>query len=104
MIKLERIVCPTDLSEDSERTIRYAVALTRASGAKLFVWYRAKTSPIRMGLATIQKPSRQGLTFTAVLIMHADELEWLDSSTGEISLRNVLGAYDFSLFSQLALQ
>lgn len=43
MIKLQRIVCPTDLSEDSERTIRYAVALTRASGAKLFVCYRPKT-------------------------------------------------------------
>jgi nucleotide-binding universal stress UspA family protein len=40
MIKLERIVCPTDLSADSERTIRYAVAITRASGAKLFVCYR----------------------------------------------------------------
>ena len=43
MIKLDRIVCPTDLSDDSERTIRYAVAITRASGAKLFVCYRPKT-------------------------------------------------------------
>lgn len=43
MIKLECIVCPTNLSEDSERTIRYAVAITRASGAKLFVCYRPKT-------------------------------------------------------------
>lgn len=38
-----------------------------------------------------------------VLVMHADELEWLDSTTGEISLRNVLVAYDFSPHSQLAL-
>jgi nucleotide-binding universal stress UspA family protein len=36
--------------------------------------------------------------------MHADELEWLDNVTGEISLRNVLIAYDFSTYSQLALQ
>jgi nucleotide-binding universal stress UspA family protein len=36
--------------------------------------------------------------------MHADELEWLDSTTGEISLRNVLVDYDFSPHSQLALQ
>jgi hypothetical protein len=42
MIRLERIPCPTDLSEDSERTLRYAVALARVSGAKLFVsqWAR----------------------------------------------------------------
>jgi nucleotide-binding universal stress UspA family protein len=36
--------------------------------------------------------------------MHADEREWLDSTTGEISLRNVLVAYDFSPHSQLALE
>ena len=170
MIKLERILCPTDLSEDSERTIRYAVALTRASGAKLFVCYRPKTpADQEWALATIQKLVTAGLTFPSgvsrdpstidwesvlldgsdlgtiitseaksrradlifmrsrrrpfaaallgstaeavsrqapcpVLVMHADELEWLDSTTGEISLRNVLVAYDFSLYSQLALQ
>lgn len=55
MIKLERIVCPTNLSEDSERTIRYAVAITRASGAKLFVCYRPKTpADQEWALATIQ--------------------------------------------------
>jgi nucleotide-binding universal stress UspA family protein len=36
--------------------------------------------------------------------MHADEREWLDNATGEISLRHVLVAYDFSPYSQLALQ
>lgn len=30
--------------------------------------------------------------------------EWIDSTTGEIFLRNVLVAHDFSLYSQLALQ
>ena len=170
MIKLERIVCPTDLSKDSERTIRYAVALTRASGAKLFVCYRPDTpADQEWALATIQKLITAGLTFPSgvshdpstiswesvlldgsdlgkiitreaearradlifmrsrrrpfaaallgstaeavsrfapcpVLVMHADELEWLDSTTGEISLGNVLVAYDFSPHSQLALQ
>lgn len=56
MIKLQRIVCPTDLSDDSERTIRYGVALTRAPGAKLFVCYRPKTpADQEWALATIQK-------------------------------------------------
>lgn len=167
MIKLDCIVCPTDLSEDSERTIRYAVAMTRASGAKLFVCYRPKTSADKeRALATIQKliqagcklPSgvtstldwesvlldgsdlgalitreaesrRADLIFmrsrrrpyaaallgsTAeavarlapcpVLVMHADELEWLDSESGEVALHNILVAHDFSAYSQLALQ
>jgi hypothetical protein len=64
MIKLQRIVCPTDLSEDSERTIRYAVALTRASGAKLFLCYRPKTpADQEWALATIQKLITAGLSF-----------------------------------------
>jgi nucleotide-binding universal stress UspA family protein len=170
MIKLERIVCPTDLSGDSERTIRYAVAITRASGAKLFVCYRPKSPADREeALATMQRLVTAGLTLPSgvshdpstiewesvmldgadlgtiitreaetrradlifmrsrrrplaaallgstaeavsrhspcpVLVMHADELEWLDNHTGEISLRNVLVAYDFSPYSQLALQ
>lgn len=170
MIKLERIVCPTDLSEDSPRTIRYAVALSRAAGAKLFVCYRPKTPADReWALATIKELVTAGLEYPSgagndpstiewesvmldgsdlgslitsaaasrradlilmrsrrrpvaaallgstaeavsrqapcpVLVMHADELEWLDSETGEISLRNVLVAYDFSSYSQLAFQ
>lgn len=169
MIKLERIVCPTDLSDDSERTIRYAVALTRASGAKLFVCYRPRTSADRdSSLATIERLITSGLTFPSgvtydpssiewesvlldgsdlgaiitreaetrradlifmrsrrrpfaaallgstaeavsrmapcpVLVMHADEREWLDNETGEISLRNVLVSYDFSPYAKLAL-
>jgi len=167
MMKLDRIVCPTDLSEDSERTIRYAVAITRASGAKLFVCYRPKTSAENdWALSAIQKLITAGCTFPSgvtstvdwesvlldgsdlgtiitreaesrradlifmrsrrrpyaaallgstaeavarlapcpVLVMHADELEWLDGATGEVSLHNVLIAYDFSPYSQLALE
>jgi nucleotide-binding universal stress UspA family protein len=169
MIKLERIVCPTDLSEDSERTIRYAVAITRASGAKLLICYRPQTpADEEWALATIQELVTAGMMFPSgvthdaspidwesvlldgsdlgtiitreaesrhadlifmrsrrrpyaaallgstaeavariapcpVLVMHADELEWLDSATGDISLRNILVAYDFSPHSQLAL-
>lgn len=170
MIKLERIVCPIDLSADSERTIRYAVALGRASGARLFICYRPK-SPAdgEEALATIKTLVKAGLTLPSgvsddpatlewepvllegadlgetitreaesrradlifmrsrrrpfaaallgstaeavsrlapcpVLIMHADEREWLDNATGEIVLRNVMVAYDFSAHSQLALQ
>ena len=39
MLSIERILCPTDLSLDSERSLRYAAALARAYDAKLFVCY-----------------------------------------------------------------
>jgi nucleotide-binding universal stress UspA family protein len=170
MIKLERILCATDLSADSERTIRYAVAIARSSDAKLFVCYRPKsTADQKEALGAIKRLITSALTFASgvshdpstviwegillegadlgqiitreaqairadlvlmrsrrrpfaaallgstaeavarlapcpVLIMHADEREWLDQATGEIVLRNVLVAYDFSPHSQLALQ
>lgn len=170
MIKLERILCPTDLSDDSERTLRYSVALARAAGARLFVCHRPKTPAERENaLASIKVLIAAGLAFPSVaaddssglewesvllegsdlgavitreaelrradlifmrsrrrplaaallgstaeavsrlapcpvLVMHADEREWLDNATGEISLRHVLVAYDFSPHSQLALQ
>ena len=57
--------------------------------------------------AALLGSTAEGVTRLApcpVLVMHADELEWLDSATGEISLRNILIGYDFSPYSQLALQ
>lgn len=170
MIKLERILCPTDLSEDSERTLRYAVALARASGAKLFVCYRISSAaeqeealhkieklvaagqalpddgrgdssslewesvlldgsdlgtlitreaelrdadmifmrsrrrPFAAALLGSTAEAVSRLAPCPVLVMHADELEWLDSATGAISLRRILVAYDFSSYSQLALE
>ena len=37
MIKIERILCPTDLTPESEEALRYAVALARAYEAKLLL-------------------------------------------------------------------
>ena len=37
MIKIERILCPTDLSTESDEALRYGVALARAYEAKLFL-------------------------------------------------------------------
>jgi nucleotide-binding universal stress UspA family protein len=93
MIKLQRIVCPTDLSEDSERTIRYAVALTRASGAKLFVCYRPKTpADQKWALATIEKLITAGLTFPSGVSHDPSPIEWEsvlldDSDLGTIITR-----------------
>lgn len=37
MIKVNRILCPTDLSRESDEALRYAVALARSYDAKLFL-------------------------------------------------------------------
>lgn len=169
MIKTERILCPTDLSEDSERTLRYAVALARSFGAKLFVCHRPaspadggralhmieslveagrayarggahESSPLEweavllegedLGAAITREAGSRGahllfmrsrrrplaaallgstaeavsrLAACPVLVMHADEREWLDDSNGAIALKRILVAYDFSPHAELAL-
>jgi len=39
MTKLERILCPTDLTTESDEALRYAIALARAYKAKLMLLY-----------------------------------------------------------------
>jgi hypothetical protein len=39
MITIERILCPTNLSSEPDEALRYAVALTSAYNAKLFLLY-----------------------------------------------------------------
>src|SRR5678816_1222049 len=36
-MKIETILCPTDLSPDSDEALRYAIALSRAYGAELIL-------------------------------------------------------------------
>jgi nucleotide-binding universal stress UspA family protein len=42
IIRIERILCPTDLSPESDEALRYAIALARAFNAKLFVCHCAQ--------------------------------------------------------------
>ena len=77
MIKLERILCPTDLSEDSERTLRYAVALARASGAKLFVCHRARSEAEQEeALHKMQTLIAAGQAFPTGVTEEVSTLEW----------------------------
>jgi len=39
MINIQRVLCPTDLTSESDEALRYAVALASAYGAKLFLLY-----------------------------------------------------------------
>jgi nucleotide-binding universal stress UspA family protein len=80
MIKIRRILCPTDLSTESDEALRYAVALARAYEAKLFLLHYSQANPAAgqdtekvtaqlfseslvpyLGLATINKLDWHGL-------------------------------------------
>jgi len=47
MIAIQRILCPTDLTTESDEALRYAVALSSAYNAKLFVLYCKETETNR---------------------------------------------------------
>jgi nucleotide-binding universal stress UspA family protein len=173
MTKIERILCPTNLSSKSDEALRYAVALAFACEAKLFLLhcissgsngYKSERQTLNdqvtrsfresldshLGLADLSELNWEGLVAenirdvgkaiaqeaekhnidlivmrsrrrphaavllgsTAeavsriapcpVLVTHQREREWV-GSTGEIDLRRILVAYDFSSDSELAL-
>lgn len=167
-MKIECILCPTDLSPDSDEALRYAIALARAYNAELILLHCDQTDegPMRNhdeaaqairtaldahsgvnGVAGLdwkslvvtgddvgetiareaamyradlivmrsrRRPHRAALLGSTaesvsrtapcpVLVMHTDEREWVTGLDTKIELRRVLVAYDFSDYSELAL-
>jgi nucleotide-binding universal stress UspA family protein len=165
---IKRILCPTDLSSESDEALRYALALTRAYDAKLFIFHckpigsspevmngkarklleqsliphlgpiepnqvewqgvvacdedpgnaiveqasenkidlivmRSRRRPHRAALLGSTAESVSRTAPCPVLVTHAGEREWVGASTREIDLKRVLVAYDFSDYSELAL-
>src|SRR6266516_4819481 len=170
LMKIECILCPTDLSADSDEALRYAIALSRAYNAKLILLHcdsaddgltipdaHAKTAEaIRLALqkhsgsadlvgldwkslvvncddtgeaiareaakygvdlivmrsrrrphrAALLGSTAESVSRTApcpVLVMHSDERDWVTGLDTRIELKRVLVAYDFSDYSELAL-
>ncbi len=167
-MKIESILCPTDLSPDSDEAMRYAVALSRAYKAELVLLHcntgdaptikardeaaqtvrealvrysgdsdlngldwkslvvtcddvgeaiareaaiyrvdlivmRSRRRPHRAALlgSTAETVSRNAPC--PVLVMHSDERDWVTGSDAKIELKRVLVAYDFSDYSELAI-
>ncbi len=71
MIHLERILCPTDLSTESDEALRYAVALTRAYEANLVLLYCKLPSSV----AEWVNSSRAQQLFEQSLFTHLDANE-----------------------------
>ncbi len=165
---IKRILCPTDLSSESDEALRYALALARAYEARLIVFHctpdtsgaelvngevkalleqslipylgsadltrvdweglvgqdedpgkaiseaaavhkvdlivmRSRRRPHRAALLGSTAESVSRTAPCAVMVTHADEREWVGATTREIDLKRVLVAYDFSDYSELAL-
>jgi nucleotide-binding universal stress UspA family protein len=169
-MKIECILCPTDLSPDSDEALRYAIGLARAYSAELILLHcdrtvygpatpeshdnaaqtirealekhsgsadlagldwrslivngddagaaiareaaqygvdlivmRSRRRPHRAALlgSTAESVSRKAPC--PVLVMHTDERDWVLGSDTKIELKRILVAYDFSDYSELAL-
>jgi nucleotide-binding universal stress UspA family protein len=81
MIKVSRILCPTDLSSESDEALRYAVALTRAYGARLFLLHCSQEEALPAENGGPKFESHMNRLFTASLAPHLglatmNELDW----------------------------
>lgn len=169
MLKIDRILCPTDLTPEADEALRYALALAQAYQAKLFLLYCRKPASVvewasganaerlfeqmlfthldadelkaldwepviaefdDVGRTIIAEAAKRNadlivmrsrrrphaaalLGSTAetvsrgahcpVMVVHQDERDWVGLSAGDIDLKRVLVASDFSAESQLAL-
>lgn len=76
MIKLERILCPTDLTTESDEALRYAIALACAYKAKLMLLYCRRPGSI----VEWSTGSRAARLFETALFtyMDANKLRTLD--------------------------
>jgi nucleotide-binding universal stress UspA family protein len=169
MIGFKHILCPTDLTPESDAALRYAVALASAYEAKLTVCHCAEAPSLvditarrkfrerleacvrqwtgvchcppadyegiviegnpgeaivktageryvdlivmrsrrRPVAAALLGSTTETVCRTApcpVLVTHPNEQEWVGMTSGEIDLRKILVAQDFSIESELALQ
>ena len=168
-MKIERILCPTNLSPESDDALSYAIALARAYEAELVLLhcqgpvdaakvedYDASSKAIEAALlehagpggtadlhwkslvaccddagsaisseaarhsvdlivmrsrrrphrAALLGSTAESVSRTApcpVLVMHADERDWVISGSSKIDLKRILVAYDFSDYAELAL-
>jgi nucleotide-binding universal stress UspA family protein len=168
-MKIESILCPTDLSPDSDEALRYAVALARAYDAELLLLHcdtgdvptnhnahdlaaqtlraalvkysgeadlngldwkslvvtcddigeaivreaaiyrvdlivmRSRRRPHRAALLGSTAESVSRTAPCPVMVMHSDERNWVSGSESRIELKRVLVAYDFSDYSEVAL-
>ena len=78
MITIQRILCPTDLSSESDEALRYAVGLASAYKAKLFLLYcrECKSNGNGMGVDTEILPIFAGSLAPHLGLNSFSDLDW----------------------------
>ena len=81
MIKVERILCPTDLSTESDEALHYAVALARVYEAKLFLLHCGDVDSFAEKEGGEQRQTKLTRLFMESLVPHLgmstiNELNW----------------------------
>ena len=81
MIKVERILCPTDLSTESDEALRYAVALARIYEAKLFLLHCSEQDSFTEEKDEQKLKTQMNRLFLESLVPHLglatmNELDW----------------------------
>ena len=76
MIKIERILCPTDLSTEADEALRYALALAKAYRAKLILVYCKEAGSVPDSACACPAPDLFKLSLFTRL--DANELKTLD--------------------------
>ena len=81
MMKIDRILCPTDLSTESDEALRYAVALSRTYDAKLIMLHCNQEEPLAEETEDVKLNSQIARLFAASLAPHfgmatMKELDW----------------------------
>lgn len=91
-MKIKRILCPTDLSANSDQAMKYAVALARAYESKLLICYRAAASEMASPTAVDHAMVRFPLTGVNARELFASALDNLiaPEDLKEIDLEGLL--------------
>ena len=76
MIKIERILCPTDLSAEADEALRYALALAKAYAAKLILVYCKE--PTSLPHQESGSQARELFELSLFTRLDANELKTLD--------------------------
>jgi nucleotide-binding universal stress UspA family protein len=89
MVNIERILCPIDLSTESDQALRYAVALARAYDAKLLMLHctniKSANAPIEKRLLSVDIAS----SFEQALIRHLGLAELSNIKWEAMAIENV---------------
>jgi len=89
MINIQRVLCPTDLTSESDEALRYAVALASTYGAKLFLLYCKEGDSGANGKAGTAADHDAEPLFTASLAPHLGLNSFRDFDWQGLVVKNV---------------